>query len=314
MRLIKSANVVGAWGLLTALLLANATPAAAVSGYLGLAAGYDDNPARSEQAVGSAFIGATARLSQDLELNESPLLLAWQAEATTRHYLRLADQHWADLGFTLFKPLLGGRLIPAWSLQLSSRRDELRRDESHDALLSGLDLEWLAGGGLTLLLRQQLAWQRYSDWAQFSRQSGRGRNSLHQPDEHRHDLAEGTELHLLTYPGADLDLDFFIGRGSLSSNVAREEYQRLEGGAELRWRPRAALELRLAVNVGRDSFLHLHDQLRPVNRFLTGSIGLNWRFEPLELSLQISRRENRSNLAEEEYRQPVGLTFTSWLF
>lgn len=134
-------------------LLQNLVPPAGHAEHFSVesSAGYDDNPAQTNDRKGSGFTFHRASMFDSWQLGGGASFTGL-LEGSYQNYTRVGDNYFLKARGELERPVLGGRLVPALFLETNAYRDDYIREDDRDQYLAGMRLSWLFSRHMTFSL------------------------------------------------------------------------------------------------------------------------------------------------------------------
>lgn len=282
-----------------------------------LTAGYDDNAPLEALPRGSAFTAYRFAWLQYVDFPDPDLEMELYGGGAYQDYFRLADNYQLNMGGVLSSSFAQGRLRPAILSELTFYRDELLVEDEHNGLLAGVRLEWLMTGRLTLELTQLWSWQDYGNpqlpWSGQKKggQSGQGQGDTFPA---RDDFRQSTGVQGIFYLLPDLEATLSLEYATLSSSIAREEYERMGVQVAMAWFPAHGLEVSGYAAVGENDFNHTPDGDKREDSHQAAGLRLGYSMGRSKLFMNWTWQENDSSLTYEDYTQTVTLCGFSFSF
>jgi len=310
-------------------------------------AGYDNNPALSEESEGSAFAGYGLGLFQALPSPE-PLSMGLKASARYRDHFSLGDNYRLEAGYELSFPLLRGRLIPSAMAGAALYRDQLVEEDERNEFFIGLGLAWVISPKATLFFHPGVRWLDYMNDSSVyggrtvaaspggrgglgrlasSSGNGPGQSGPHGGNGSPHGQGPDDQAYSsVVYPArddrlvslaADLDLalsksvicDLYLAYAGLSSSLGSESRDQAELGITIEARAKDVWVGEITVSLKGSWF----DESRTDN---TGSVVLRlsrllgaWAF-----FIEAGLSRNDSSVEGESYSQGVVQCGVSWSY
>lgn len=296
-------------------------------------AGYNDNPAQTNNRKGSGFIFHRAGLSDTWQLGGGASFMGL-LEGSYQNYTRVGDNYFLKARGELTRPVLGSRLVPALLMEANSYRDDYMPEDDRDQYLAGLRLSWIYSRFMTLSLEGTYSRLNYKN-SSYSYAEPQGQEASAAGLLSPAGSGSGTEADLQDLSvvktsrndhltNGDFICDLFLtptvygsiltGYSRLHSTDDFETYRQVHASTRLTWDMTEVWRLQLESGLWRTAYdespLHTN---RTDKTFFAGA-QVSRFFGPVEVYGKMTWLKNNSKVNSEFYHQMVTQCGFSWYF
>jgi hypothetical protein len=302
--------------------------AVALETTLGVAAGYDDNPAEVSQGDGTGLARYEVQLSQPLLNPSSAASLDIFVDAVYSQYFSFGDNCSLRAGGSYYPDYWFERIGAGVFVEGTLYRDDLMPEDEYDSLLVGGELEWLVDARLTLILQPTFSRVDYRNEVSLpgqrtvssSKGQGRGAGGS-QPDTQtewtrysRSDTIWSAEMTATYSLSPDIQTDVAILYRDLNATDAVDSFRETGAALTLFWYYSEFGELYVSGYGSKLDFDAALDGGTRSDDLYGVGLGVSRWWGPLEMFGTYDRTVNDSPITGEDYKKSVVICGVSYSF